>query len=219
MSRKMMELTISAKIYTTDGECGRLTNWVLDPESKSVTHVVVAGKDFSHTEHPVPIELVFVATPEKVWLRCTCRDVNALPEFIETDYLRQEIPYYGGYYEPFRNQPTAVPVMVTVPVKHRLLPPGELAVDRRARVEATDGEVGRVDEFVVDASNGEVTQLLLRQGHLWAQRDVAIPAEQIARIADDKVYLSLDKRQVEDLPHVRPPVGRFSLAAHALKGA
>ena len=76
-----------------------------------------------------------------------------------------------------------------------------------------------MDEFVVDASNGEVTQLLLRQGHLWAQRDVAIPAEQIARIADDKVYLSLDKRQVEDLPHVRPPVGRFSLAAHALKGA
>jgi len=63
-----------------------------------------------------------------------------------------------------------------------------------------------VDEFVVDASNGDVTQLILRQGHLWAQRDAAIPAEQIARIAGDTVYLSLDKQQVEDLPHIRPPM-------------
>jgi sporulation protein YlmC with PRC-barrel domain len=206
MSGKMFDLTISARIYTTDGECGRLTNWVLDPESKTVTHLVMAGKDIRHTEHLVPIELVLEATPQKVLLRGNCQVVHALPEFTETEYRRQMIPYYDGYYEPFRNQPAPIPVMVTVPVKHRLVPPGELAVDRRARVKATDGQVGRVDEFVVDASNGDVTQLLLRQGHLWAQRDVAIPAEQIARIAGDTVYLSLDKQQVEDLPHIRPPV-------------
>ena len=206
MSRKMIDLTISAKIYTTDGECGRLTNWVLDPESKTVTHLVMAGQDIRHTEHLVPIELVLEATPQEVLLRGNCQVVHALPEFIETEYKRKMIPYYDGFYEPFRNQPAPIPVMVTVPVKHRLVPPGELAVDRRAHVQATDGQVGRVDEFVVDASNGDVTQLLLRQGHLWAQQDVAIPAEQIARIAGDTVYLSLDKQQVEDLPHIRPPV-------------
>ncbi len=219
MSGKLMDLAICAKIYTTDGECGRLSNWVLDPDTKSVTHLVVAGKDHSHTEHLVPIEIVLEAAPRKIWLRGNCQAVNALPEFIQTDYLRQAIPYYGGYAEPFRSPAASIPVMVTVPVKHRLLPPGELALDRRARVKATDGKVGRVDEFVVDASNGEVTQLLLRQGHLWAQRDVAIPVEQIARIGDDTIYLSLDKRQVGELPHVRLPVGRINLATHALKGA
>jgi hypothetical protein len=40
-------------------------------------------------------------------------------------------------------------------VKTQQIPPGELAVHRGTRVEAKDGYVGKVDEFVVNPKNGQ----------------------------------------------------------------
>jgi hypothetical protein len=36
--------------------------------------------------------------------------------------------------------------------------------------------------FVVDPKTGHITHLVLREGHLWGQRDVAIPVNAIERI-------------------------------------
>jgi sporulation protein YlmC with PRC-barrel domain len=204
MTQQTLDLTISAKVYTTDGDYGRLTNLVLDPESKTITHLVVAAKGFGHIEHVVPLELVLEGTPDLVRLRRASQEVDALPEFIETDYVREQFAYYNGFYDPFRSLDVSIPMMASVPMKHQVLPPGELAINRGARVQATDGQVGRVDEMVVDVSNGNVTQLFVHQGHLWARRDVAIPAGQITRIADDAIYLSMNMQQVGELPIVRP---------------
>jgi sporulation protein YlmC with PRC-barrel domain len=73
-------------------------------------------------------------------------------------------------------------------------------------VEATDGHVGQVDEFLVDPTNEHITHLVLREGHLWGQKDVTIPVSQIDRIEQDVVYLKLDKHGIEKLPSV--PVRR-----------
>jgi len=71
-----------------------------------------------------------------------------------------------------------------------------------AWVEATDGRVGRVDEFLVNPLNDHITHLVLREGHLWGQKDVTIPVSEIERIDGNTVYLKLDIRQVEALPAV-----------------
>jgi sporulation protein YlmC with PRC-barrel domain len=73
-------------------------------------------------------------------------------------------------------------------------------------VEATDGHVGRVDEFVVDAGTGHITHLVLREGHLWGQKDVSISISEIGRIEADVVYLKLDKAGIDALPTI--PVQR-----------
>lgn len=90
--------------------------------------------------------------------------------------------------------------------EHRQIPTGELAVRRGYTVRALDGAVGRMDEFLVDPETWHVTHLVMREGHLWGQRDVTIPVSQIARIDEGIVYLKLDKRSVEALPAV--PVRR-----------
>jgi hypothetical protein len=90
----------------------------------------------------------------------------------------------------------------TIPITHQRIPHGELAVQRGARVEATDGHVGRVDEFLVDPVDTHITHLVLREGHLWGQKDVTIPVSHIDRIEEDTVYLKLDKHSVEALPAI-----------------
>ena len=51
-------------------------------------------------------------------------------------------------------------------VEHEQIPLGELAVSGGAHVEATDGRMGRVDEFLVNQENGYITHLVMREGHL-----------------------------------------------------
>jgi sporulation protein YlmC with PRC-barrel domain len=82
------------------------------------------------------------------------------------------------------------------------VPPGELAVRRRAHVKAIDGRVGQVDEFLVDPVSEHITHLILREGHLWGQRDVTVPVSEIARIEEDTVHLKLTKAQIEALPTI-----------------
>jgi hypothetical protein len=82
------------------------------------------------------------------------------------------------------------------------IPPDELAVRRGARVHATDGHIGKVDEFLVDPINCHVTHLVLREGHLWAQKEIAIPISEIKRMGEDEVHLKLIKKKVEQLPAI-----------------
>ena len=85
-------------------------------------------------------------------------------------------------------------------MEQRQIPPGEMAVRRGTHVEATDGYVGRVDEFVVNPENGYISHLVMREGHLWGQKDVIIPLSAIGDTRDDTVFLKLDKHQIESLP-------------------
>jgi PRC-barrel domain len=89
---------------------------------------------------------------------------------------------------------------VYVPEETQQIPPGELAVRRGTRLEATDGYVGHVDEFVVNPVNGHITHLVMREGHLWGQKDVIIPLSAMGDTREDTVFLKLDKHQIESLP-------------------
>ncbi|MFQ5922485.1 MAG: hypothetical protein ACE5M4_06540, partial [Anaerolineales bacterium] len=66
--------------------------------------------------------------------------------FQQTNYVRTDIPQYATDPKLTLLWPYAVPVKRIVDEKVRRVPPGELAVRRGARVRATDGRVGRVDE-------------------------------------------------------------------------
>ena len=64
---------------------------------------------------------------------------------------------------------------------HEHLPPGKLAVRRSAQAVANDGHAGRIDEFLVDPTNGHMIHLVLREAH-QEQRDVTIPVGAIERV-------------------------------------
>jgi PRC-barrel domain len=62
--------------------------------------------------------------------------------------------------------------------------------------------LGSVDGFVVDG-DGQITHLVLGEGHLFGRREVTIPIGSVAKVETDTVHLSLSKDEVEELPAVR----------------
>ena len=114
---------------------------------------------------------------------------------------------YIGHDFDFYLLPYATPMKTDViPVEEEQIPPGELAIHRGARVEATDGKAGILGEFLVNPLTGHISRLILMEGHLWGKKEVTIPLSAIDRIEEDTVYLKLDKKAVESLPSV--PVRR-----------
>jgi hypothetical protein len=45
----------------------------------------------------------------------------------------------------------------------------------------------------------QVTHLVIREGHIFGRREIAIPVLQIEHIDEDTVYLKLDRQCVEEL--------------------
>jgi len=53
---------------------------------------------------------------------------------------------------------------------YEAIPRGEVTIRRGDPVRATDGEIGRVAGLVIGTPTGEVTHVLLEEGHLWGKR-------------------------------------------------
>jgi hypothetical protein len=206
-----MEIPLQAQVECTDGVCGRSVYVLINPVLDQVTHLVVRENSSPNTEYIVPVDVVSETIADTIQLRCSKAELEKMDPFIKTTFIEERVPErnyrYGGarygigsyYYMPY----VTSEITVQVPVEHQQIPPGELAVRRGTRVEATDGYVGHVDEFVVNPENGHITHLVMREGHLWGQKDVIIPLSAIGdprKDREDTVFLKLDKHQIESLP-------------------
>jgi sporulation protein YlmC with PRC-barrel domain len=204
-----VEIPIEAQVECKDGLYGRSMYVLINPVTDEVTHLVVKEAE-SETEYIVPVEFVAETIANTIQLRCSKAAVKKMHPFIKTTVISEKLPdknfgYAGGgngmgmgayYYLPFVISETTVQILVD----HLQIPPGELAVQRGTRVEATDGSIGHVDEFVVNPENGHITHLVMREGHLWGKKDVIIPVSAMGDTREDTVFLKLDKHQVESLP-------------------
>lgn len=197
-----MEIPLNVDVQCTDRVCGQSTYVIVNPANKRVTHVVVREQQFPHAEYLVPVELIVESTPESILLRCASKELLDLDPFIETEYVEGDLAELEYGEDDYRMWPYALPEDEVIPIEYERIPPGELAIRRGAHVRATDGRVGRVDEFLIDPASEHITHLVLREGHLWGQKDVTIPISAIDRFEEDTVYLKLDKVQIEALPTI-----------------
>ena len=198
-----MEIPINAKVMCQDGDCGHVTCVIINPVTDKLTHVVVKDDHTFKDEHIVPIGLVEETASESLRLTCN-RDVfKKMDSFIEHHYIQAEkifgaypanrhvyLPYGWPIYEDYAD------------IKNERVPPGEITFHRSAKVEASDGPVGKVDEFLVDPKSGDITHLIMREGHIWDQKDVSVPLSEIDHIEDEVVYLKLSKDEIAALPTI-----------------
>ena len=205
-----MEIPLQAQVECTDGVCGRSVCVLINPVIDQVTHVVVKEDASPNTEYIVPVDFVTATVADTIRLRCSKAELEKMDPFIKTRFIEEQVPdrnfgsgggMYGMgsfYYLPYDTP--ARTVYEYESVEDQQIPPGELAVRRGTRVEATDGFVGKVDELVVNPANGHITHLVMREGHLWGQKDVAIPLSALGDTREDTVFLKLNKHQIEFLP-------------------
>lgn len=199
-----MDIPLNARVRCRDGEAGRSTCLILNPIDQRATHVVVANRRDDRDDHLVPIDRVRAVGDDGIALDCTLAELDALPRFTETRFVRHLEPHVA--IENYYWMPYVSPETVTAAEYVERVPAGELAVHRGMPVRATDGDAGSVSELIVD-QGGHVTHIVLRAGRLFGKHDVAIPLSAVATVGSDAVVLKLDRAGVEALPHV--PVKRW----------
>jgi hypothetical protein len=178
---------------------------VIDPAAGTLTHVVVEPKGRSGLARLVPLDLVD-ATPGQVRIRCTeaeFRNLDAAEETLAEFALGYQVPVQllpagwrdaGGPAVEGGTIPR-IPERETIDI----IPPGEVEERRGDHVHATDGDIGQVHALRIDPGSRQVTHVLVRGGHAWAHKDVAIPFGKVAGF-DDGIRLSITRQQVRDLP-------------------
>lgn len=206
----MAEFAMGARASCSDGFCGEVRRTILDPAARTVTHLVIQPGHHNAEGRLVPIELAD-ATGGEIRLRCTLAEFDRLVPAEDVEVVDDE---YGGGYSPAeavlgygnvgmmgaRGSASGMGLGHRTPVVvSHAVPLGETEVERHERVHAVDGEIGRVEGFVVDPADHQVTHILLQEGHLWGRKEVAIPVSAVASL-DAGVRLNITKKQVEDLP-------------------
>lgn len=194
-----MNIPLNVPVYCTNGIGGKSTYAIVNPIDREVTHVVVRPTGTYSAEYLVPISEVDATTPDAIVLKLDLKELAKLPYFREYEYVFLPDNPDGVLFLPY-----AIPVTSgDIPIEHMHVPPGELAVKRGDAVEASDGHIGRVDEFLIDPASRHITHLILREGHLWGQRLVTIPISSIADIKSGVVNLNIDKQSVAGLPTIK----------------
>jgi sporulation protein YlmC with PRC-barrel domain len=199
------QFTIGAEARCSDGVCGDVTQVVVDPVARAVSHLVVEPKHRQGLGRLVPLNLVDDASSGEVRLSCTTEEFEKLDHAEETQFL----PGSGGHADYKAGEVLSQPyyglsgVIGDVPqtVTYDTLPLDEVAVRRGEPVDATDGKIGIVQGLVIFPRNHHVTHVLLQEGHLWGRKQVAIPIGAVNKV-DDGIRLNITKQQVEDLPAV-----------------
>lgn len=200
-----MEIPLQAQVECADGICGRSVYILIDPVVDQITQLVVKEDLSPNTEYIVPIEMISATIADTIRLRCSKAELHKMNPFVKTEFVEEQVPVgnigYGGGMGSYYFMPYVTPeITMQVPVEHLQIPIGELAVRRGTHVEATDGYVGNVDEFVVNSENGHITYLVMCEGHLWGNKNVIIPLSAMGETREDTVFLNIDKKQVESLP-------------------
>lgn len=199
----MNDIPLNADVECTDGPCGKVTYVIVNPTNQQITHFVIKTKVISPSERLVPIGWINETKPDMIQLSCAKSKLSQTDPFKATEFFKYDRP---SYLTPSLLWPYILPETMVTTITREQIPFGELAVGRGAQVEAVDGHVGQVDEFLVNAEGDHITHLVMREGHLWGKRDVMIPVSAIDHFEQGKVYIKLDKQEIESLPQI--PVKR-----------
>lgn len=200
-----MHVTLHKNIECTDGKCGRIASVIINPVTQQITHLVVDNKSLTCRERLVPISWVASSTYDLVNLRCSRKELAQCECFNKKQFMPAAATSYPS--PPHLMQPYVMPQSLLVPQASRGIPPEALEIRRGARVEASDGSAGKVEEFLVDPVSSKITHLLLSTGLFYDKRQAAVPVSRIDRIAGGTVYLKAGKKELAALPLM--PVTRW----------
>jgi sporulation protein YlmC with PRC-barrel domain len=187
------QFTIGDEASCSDGPCGVIRRFIIDPATEAVTHLVIEPTHRHEPGRLVPMDLIDTTTGG-VRLRCTMAEFENLDPAEERELAEMA----GIGYSMPGGPPTGIPEPAQIIVED-VVPVGEIEVSPGDPVHAVDGEIGRVQGFLLDPDDHRVTHVLLREGHLWGRKEVSIPVSAVTGV-EDGIKLNMTKQQVKDLP-------------------
>ena len=194
-----MQLTLDERIRCSDGVAGTLSDVIVDPGTRRITHVVITAD--GDVARLVPIGLL--GAPQA--LTCSSESLREFEAIREYAFLRlDEFPHGDDRHD------VGVETMITVPdtmgeidpssgLVYDLIPKGDAELRHTSDIYSADGHrLGNLDSVVHE--DGALTHVLYHSGHWFWSRRRAIPIAEIERISTDIVTTRLGRSEVEALP-------------------
>ncbi len=217
-------------IEAMDGDIGSVQDLYFDDQTWTVRYVVVDTGTWLPGRQVLisPFAFQVVQSASRLRTSLTKEQVRDSPS-IDTDRAvdrQREIAfsqYYGYPYYwlgPYRWGDLASPALPLTPPQPSALEQDILARDqesgdphlRSARdvmgyyIQATDGDVGHVEDFLVDDETWAIRYCIVDTRNWLPGRKVLISPEWIQRVSweDSKVYVDLSQRHIEAAPEFDP---------------
>jgi uncharacterized protein YrrD len=197
-------LPLGWPVLGSDGPLGRLTDVVVDPGERRVTHLVV--EDRQGAARLVPIDrLVQGRSPGRVVvLSCSGDDLASLDSIRSFSTLGLSDQPHGGERTDVGVEDVIVlpdygaaelglsgPELIgTFGHTYDLIPRGSAELRQESAVVSADGEeIGMVDGFLV--AGDRLTHVVLQRAHASDKGAPAIPIESVTAIATDRITVTL----------------------------
>ena len=229
MQIKIQDLK-GSEIVATDGEIGKLDDFYFDDSSWTIRYLVAStGNWFVGKDVLLSPFAVGKADPssQHIKVNLTRAQVDASPG-IDTDKpvsRQHEASYYDYYgYPDYRSGPylwgplyypelsdTDVEIVEERRVEQKQ--PGDLHLRSAAKVtgyhiDAIDGEIGHVEDFIIDDKTWEIRYMVVDTRNWLPGKKVLIAPRWIERVSweDSKVYVNLSREAIGEWPEI--PSGR-----------
>jgi hypothetical protein len=234
------------KLGASDGDLGHVKDFYFDDRNWAVRYVVadtgnwLPGRQVLLSPHAFSIrhsadKVMYVNLSRKQIEDGPAMDTHKpVSRQYEEDYHRYYgWPYYwegDGLWGGTRGFPVLEVPYDFFPGKRAAADPKPEGADPDLRstqavsgyhLQATDGIIGHVCDFLMDDKTWAINQLVVKTGHRFTGAEVQVPMSQVERISykESTVYVKLSKEAVEKSPtHRLIPNGpaTFPQPAHAL---
>ena len=164
----------------------------------TVPHLTME-EDKAGVEHLVPFGKLVATTPYGIWIDYTASELAVMDTFVEQRVVTINVPDYRSSSELMMWSGQVLEERKLVTIDERRVPPGEVALNSRTAVEATDGTMGQLGELIVEPDSGRITYIRVQKDQPWSQKELAVPAALIDHMSETAVYLKLNRQDVETL--------------------
>lgn len=206
-TRRLLEIVMDGPARCLDGTCGRVAGLVFNPHTGVVTHIILHKEALLQQEFLAPLDLVIRSSDDTLHVNCRSWEVANLKPFHQTTFIPVDPVDYPHVPRAIEDATYEWPMSRTrdgyaLALDREEVPEEEQALHRGTIVQARDGKIGYVREFILEPDNNRMLYLVLRRGRLWGRRDVVVPVSAVDHITDETVYLTLDKKAVGELPRI-----------------
>ena len=214
---KLEDLRLAASVVSADGhKLGTLSRFVITKDAYKLTHIVVdtgilrsgeplwkGGWGLSH-DRVVPIGAVRDADPHKVHLTMSADEFKDL----SVDYIQEYFEEIADAHPGWPDASDARRLLASIPgepgpylmYERRAIDPGEIEIKKDSPVWRLNPhtKIGEVDSLLYDGDTKNVTDLVIRRGHVFT-KDVVLPMRFVVEVVADIVRVEIDDMALSGL--------------------
>ena len=208
------------KLDGIDGEIGKVKEFYFDDRHWTIRYLVADTGNWLTGRQVLisPYAMVAVIKEERlISIHLTKKQIEDSPSLTSDKPVSRQFEetYYGYYGWPMYWGGTYMwgdyPNIVRDPEKWKPTTPSEKGWDPHLRstqhvsgyaIEATDGEIGHVEDFIIDDETWAIRYLIIDTQNWWPGEKVLVSTKWIERVSwrESKVFVNLSRETIKQSP-------------------